>query len=181
MTEDAAGATQAQEGGGNVQAGAALTSRTQAGSVPDHAHHTYGSAPPAVLSAEPTQHRGVGAQSQRRTGPMQTHAGHQCQLRPCHTRLLFSPSRDAWLLPVRLPWATVHPPPRGGLRPTPSQRSPSSRLTGVLGGVCGSGGLFSFSSLVWSRSSADAHTAGRACEELGAPGPPHHPPPRQPG
>lgn len=131
MTEDAAGATQAQEGGGNVQAGAALTSRTQAGSVPDHAHHTYGSAPPAVLSAEPTQHRGVGAQSQRRTGPMQTHAGHQCQLRPCHTRLLFSPSRDAWLLPVRLPRATVHPPPRGGLRPTPSQRSQQSDRPGL--------------------------------------------------
>lgn len=28
------------------------------------------------FSAQSRQHRGVGAQSQRRTGPMQTHAGH---------------------------------------------------------------------------------------------------------
>ena len=146
---------------------ATLTSRTQAGSVPDHAHHTYGSAPPAVLSAELARHRGVGAQSQRRTGPMQTHAGHWCQLSSCHTQLLFF-HKVRTLAPSQRgrPGQPCTLPPRGGLRPTPSQRSPSSSLTGVLGGVCGSGGLFSFSSLAWSRFSADAQTTGTVCEEL---------------
>ena len=71
----------------------------------------------------------------------------------------------------------VHPPCGAGLC------SPSSSLTGELGGVCGSGGLFSRSSLSSSRFSADAQNARervKSCEPR-APAPPHHPPPRQPG
>ena len=118
------------------------------------------------FSAQSWHGRGVGVQPATRW----PHADAcwplvSAQLLP-HSAALPPQSQDTCPLPARAPWATVHPPPRGGLRPTPSQCSPSSSLTGVLGGVCGSGGLFSFSSLVWSKFSADAQTAGRACEEL---------------
>lgn len=65
----------------------------------------------------------------------------------------------AWLLPVTAPGQPCTLPRGAASRPTPSQRSPSSRLTGVLGRVwLRRALLFLFSRLV--RSSADAHTAG---------------------
>lgn len=141
-------------------------------------HHTYGVCAPAVLSAEPTQHRG--AQSQRRTGPMQTHAGHQCQLRPA-TLGCSSPPVGTPLAPPSeaAPGQPAPLPPRGAQAHPPSQRSPSSRLTGCWGACVAPEGS-SLSSP--GPDPLQMHTPrGERVKSWGAPGPPHHPPSRQPG
>lgn len=114
MTEDASGATQAQEGGGNVQA-VGNTDVTDAGRLCPRPRtpHLW------VCAACSSQRRAGTAQRRGRAEPA-THWPHantcwplvSAQLLP-HSAALLPQSQDTCPLPVRAPWATMYPPPEG--------------------------------------------------------------------